>query len=67
MKIVFATNNKNKLKEIREILGSQIEILSLADINCHEDIPETGDTIEENATSEGFLRVGEVWHRLLCR
>lgn len=49
MKIVFATNNKNKLKEIREILGSQIEILSLADINCHEDIPETGDTIEENA------------------
>lgn len=49
MKIVFATNNRNKLKEIREILGDSFEILSLSDIGCHEDIPETGDTIEENA------------------
>ena len=49
MKIVFATNNKNKLKEIREIFGHSFDILSLGDINCHEDIPETGDTIEENA------------------
>ena len=49
MKIVFATNNKNKLKEIREILGPSFDILSLGDINCHEDIPETGNTIEENA------------------
>jgi XTP/dITP diphosphohydrolase len=49
MKIVFATNNKNKLREIREILGSDFEIVSLSKIGCHEDIPETGDTLEENA------------------
>ena len=49
MKIVFATNNKNKLSEIREILGSSFEVKSLADIGCHEDIPETGDTLLDNA------------------
>ena len=49
MKIVFATNNKNKLREIREILGPDFEIVSLSEIGCHEDIPETGDTLEENA------------------
>ena len=49
MKIVFATNNQHKLQEIREILGDQFEILSLADIGCHEDIPETGNTLEANA------------------
>ncbi len=49
MKIVFATNNQHKLQEIREILGDPFEILSLADIGCHEDIPETGNTLEANA------------------
>ena len=49
MKLVFATNNKHKLSEIRAILGDDIEILSLADINCHADIPETSDTLEGNA------------------
>ena len=49
MKIVFATNNQHKLQEIMEILGDQFEILSLADIGCHEDIPETGNTLEANA------------------
>lgn len=49
MKIVFATNNQHKLQEIRDILGDQFEILSLADIGCHEDIPETGNTLEANA------------------
>ncbi len=50
MRIVFATNNKNKLAEIREMLaGSGIEVLSLADIGCHDDIPETADTLEGNA------------------
>ena len=50
MRIVFATNNKNKLAEIREMLaGSGIEVLSLADIDCHDDIPETADTLEGNA------------------
>lgn len=48
-KIVFATNNEHKLKEIREILGDQFEIVSLSDIGCHEDIPETGNTLEANA------------------
>lgn len=47
--IVFATNNKNKLREIRDIVGSKYNILSLSDINCHDDIPETADTIEGNA------------------
>ena len=49
MKIVFATNNQHKLSEIRQILGSSIEVLSLNDIGCHEDIPETGATLEDNA------------------
>lgn len=49
MKIVFATNNKHKLEEIRHILGDSIEVLSLSDIDCHVDIPETADTLEGNA------------------
>ena len=49
MKIVFATNNAHKLQEIRAILGPSFEVVSLADIGCHEDIPETGQTLEENA------------------
>ncbi|RDI13185.1 non-canonical purine NTP diphosphatase [Flavobacterium sp. AG291] len=49
MKLVFASNNKNKLQEIRHQLPQDIELLSLEDIGCHEDIPETADTIEGNA------------------
>ena len=49
MKIVFATNNNHKLSEIRSILGDSIEVLSLKDIGCDVDIPETGKTLEENA------------------
>ena len=49
MKIVFATNNQHKLDEIKKISEGQLEILSLSDINCHEDIPETGNTLKENA------------------
>jgi non-canonical purine NTP pyrophosphatase, rdgB/HAM1 family len=49
MKIVFATNNQHKLSEIRDILGESIEVLSLKDIGCDVDIPETGKTLEENA------------------
>ncbi len=48
-KIVFATNNPHKLQELRQMLGDRYEILGLNDIGCHEDIPETGDFIEENA------------------
>ncbi|THD67487.1 non-canonical purine NTP diphosphatase [Robertkochia marina] len=49
MKLVFATHNKNKLKEVKALLPKHIEILSLDDIGCHEEIPEEADTIEENA------------------
>ena len=49
MKIVFATNNQHKLQEIRDILGSKFEIVSLKEIGCDVDIPETGETLEENA------------------
>ena len=48
-RLVFATNNAHKLEEIRAIFGNSIEILSLADIHCHADIPETADTLEGNA------------------
>lgn len=49
MDLVFASNNKNKIVEIQSILDGSIKILSLEDIGCHEDIPETADTIEGNA------------------
>ena len=49
MKIVFATNNQHKLSEIRSIFGESIEVLSLKDIGCDVDIPETGMTLEDNA------------------
>ena len=48
-KIVFATNNQHKLDEIRSILGSSFDIVSLRDIGCDVDIPETSDTLEDNA------------------
>ena len=49
MKIVFATNNPNKLKEIQTLIPKEIEIISLKEIGCTEDIPETGDTLDANA------------------
>lgn len=48
-KLVFATNNAHKLEEMRAILGDKVEILSLKDIHCEADIPETADTLEGNA------------------
>ena len=50
MKIVFATNNEHKLSEIKNILGSCFEIVSLKDIGCDVDIPETANTLEGNAS-----------------
>ncbi|MGI6574110.1 MAG: non-canonical purine NTP diphosphatase [Fermentimonas sp.] len=47
--IVFATHNANKLAEIREITGGEVEVLGLTDIGCHDEIDETGNTLEENA------------------
>lgn len=49
MKICFATNNQNKLKEISEILGDQFELLSLESIGCFEELEETKDTLEGNS------------------
>ena len=48
-KIVFATNNKHKLQEVKAILAGKADVLGLADIGCNDDIPETGNTLEENA------------------
>ena len=48
-KLVFATNNAHKLEEVAAILGDQVELLSLNDIGCHADIPETAETLEGNA------------------
>lgn len=49
MKLVFATNNRHKLLEVKAIVGDRVEILSLSDIGCCDDIPETADTLQGNA------------------
>lgn len=49
MKLIFATNNLNKLKEVQALIPSHIKLLSLKDINCNEDLPETQDSILGNA------------------
>jgi len=49
MDLVFATNNENKLKEIQQLLGDSINIQSLSELGCLDDIPETGNTLEDNA------------------
>jgi XTP/dITP diphosphohydrolase len=52
MKLVFATNNNHKLTEVKELLGNQFQILSLKDIGCNEDIPETSATLDGNASQK---------------
>jgi XTP/dITP diphosphohydrolase len=49
MKLVFATNNSNKLAELQALFPPGIEVLSLKDINCNEELPETNPTLQENA------------------
>jgi XTP/dITP diphosphohydrolase len=49
LKLVFATHNEHKLKEVQQLLPDHISLLSLNDINCFEEIPETGQTLAENA------------------
>ncbi|TBN00396.1 non-canonical purine NTP diphosphatase [Hyunsoonleella flava] len=49
MLLVFATNNQNKLKEVQTLIPENIELLGLKDIGCFEDVPETKETIEDNA------------------
>ena len=54
MKIVFATNNLNKLAEIRQLMPEGIEVLSLKDINCLEELPENSDSLEDNSAQKAF-------------
>src|SRR5690606_17809283 len=49
MKICFATNNPKKIEEAKAALGPNFEIVSLQQIGCHEELPETGDTLQDNA------------------
>ncbi len=49
MKLVFATHNPNKLKEVQQLMPAHIQLVSLEDIGCFDEIPETADTIEGNA------------------
>lgn len=58
-KLVFATNNDHKLRELMEILPPEFELLSLNDIHCTDDIPETGDTLEANAAQKSFY----IWNK----
>ncbi len=70
-KLVFATNNLNKLREVKQILGDKFDLLSLKDVNCMEDIPETADTLEGNAEQKadyvlknyGYHSVGDYLRR----
>lgn len=55
--LVFATNNIGKLEEVRAILAGNINVKSLADIGCEEDIPETGATFQENASQKSHYIV----------
>jgi len=54
-KLVFATNNDHKLRELKQILPSEFEMVSLNDIGCTDDIPETGTTLEVNAAQKSFF------------
>jgi XTP/dITP diphosphohydrolase len=58
-KLVFATNNDHKLRELKQILPADFELLSLNDIGCTDDIPETGPTLETNASQKSYY----IWER----
>ncbi len=59
--LVFATNNAHKLRELGEILKGEFTLLSLNDIGCSDDIPETGNTLEANASQKSFY----IWDRFM--
>ncbi len=62
MKLVFATNNKHKLEEVKKLLPQQFQLITLAEAGIHSDIPETGTTLEENAAIKSrfvFERTGQ--------
>lgn len=62
-RLIFATNNKHKLAEVRAALGENIEVVSLADIGLVGDIPETADTLQGNALQKAEW----VWERMKCK
>lgn len=53
-RLVFATNNAHKLKEVRDLAGNQIELMSLKEIGCNDDVPEDADTLEGNASIKAW-------------
>lgn len=57
--LVIATHNKHKLDEIQKLLGDRIKLISLRDLGCNEDIPETGTTLKENA----YQKAKYVWEK----
>lgn len=59
MTIIFASHNQNKVKEIQNLLGDEIQLLSLTEIGLEEDIPETADTIEGNS----LLKAKYIWEK----
>lgn len=67
MKIVFATNNQHKLQEIRDILGSDYEVVSLKEIGCDVDIPEARKYAGGECLAEGAVCLRPLSPELLCR
>jgi XTP/dITP diphosphohydrolase len=59
IELVFATNNRHKLNELSKLAGDKFHLLSLKDINCFDDIPETADTLEGNAA----LKAQYIWKK----
>ena len=62
-RLIFATNNKHKLEEVRAALGEEVEIASLDDVGLAGEIPETSNTLQGNALQKAMW----VWERLVCR
>ena len=60
MKLVFATNNQHKLDEVRKITAGYAEIISLSDIDCHDDIPETAGYLRGKCFAKSPLYQGEI-------
>ena len=59
LELVFATNNQHKLNELSKLVGDKFHLLSLKDINCYDEIPETADTLEGNAA----LKAQFIWEK----
>ena len=59
MKLVFATQNQNKVKELKQLMPKSIELLSLTDINCNDDIPETAPDLKGNASQKSHYIFGK--------